>query len=270
MGIDDAGLRRQVRSYYSTVSRYIEKELLERHDGDFWRDLARAARDTTAGSHDLHVLDLGCGTGRVTETLADEAACVVGVDLSPEMLGRARRRLAHRPNVHLVLADMRSRCVSRSFGLVIAANDPFAHLVDDEDRDRALRTVAHHVHPEEGRFVLDAYWLGERRMEEAASAGGFHRERTVETSGPDLHIRETWRCDIETRRCTVRYEYVQDERPVDEASFRARLWSVEEIHRRLNRAGLRVRSLWGGFDRRPFEPTEADHLIVYAGAEDGR
>lgn len=250
-------LRRQVRSYYRTVSRYIERELSGRDDRRFWRDLARR----TGGGP---VLELGCGTGRVTGTLAGDARRVVGVDLSAEMLKRARDRLGDRPHVHLILADIRSLRLARSFRLVVAANDPFTHLLEDADRRRALETVARHLEPERGRFVLDAHWLGEENLEEAASAGGFRRERTVEGAGGGLRIRERWRCDRETRRCTVRYEYLEADGSSSRASFRARLWSLPELRGRLDEAGLRVRSLWGGFDRAPFEREVASHLIVEA------
>lgn len=256
-GSRNDSLRRQVRSYYRTVSRYIEKELLGRDDRKFWEDIARRVGGAP-------VLELGCGTGRVTETLAEESGRVVAVDLSPEMLERARRRLGARSDVHLVLADMRTLRLARSFQLVVAANDPFTHLLEDPDRRRALDTVARHMDSDGGRFVLDAYWLSEEKLEEAASPAGFGRERTVDASGEELRIREHWRCDAETRRCTVRYEYLEADGNRSRASFRGRLWSLEEMHRALDEAGLRVRSLWGDFECNAFEPEEASHLIVEA------
>lgn len=264
----DGGLREEVRSYYDTVSRYIEVELVRRHDQEFWERIVAQADHPT-------ILDLGCGTGRITEVLTRDASSVVGIDLSPEMLHRARRRLVHRADVHLILADMRSLRLARRFDLVVAANDPFVHLVEDRDRERALETVAAHLEPGGGRFVLDAFWLGEDRLEQAGRPGGYRRERTLEADEisrrSPLRIREAWRCDPERRRCRVRYEYVpqDDDEDVDTANrdravFHARLWSVEEIEDRLGRVGLRIDALKGGFDGRPFDPAHASHLIVEA------
>lgn len=253
-------VRRQVRSYYRTVSRYIEAELLGRDDRKFWAERAR-------GSGGAPVLELGCGTGRVTEVLAAQCEGVVGVDLSPEMLQRARRRVRPRPDVLLVLADMRSLRLAARFRLVVAANDPFTHLVEDADRLRALRTVTRHLESGTGRFVLDAHWLGPERFADAATGEGLRRERTVDTGGTGkdtLRIREHWRCDAETRRCTVRYEYHEPDGGVSRASFRGRLWSVEEVTEKLEGAGLRLRALHGDYDGRPFEPDDARHLIVEA------
>lgn len=286
---EDARLREEVREYYDTVSRYIEVELERRHDRAFWRRVL----DQTEPSA---VLDLGCGTGRITRFLADRGSLVVGVDLSRKMLRRARQRLEDRPDVHLIVADMRSLRLGRTFQLVVAANDPFTHLVEDEDRDRALETVARHLDPRGGRFVLDAFWLGEERLRRAARPEGFRRERCLEPNDGDLEgtdlpsgslrIRETWKCDRESRRCRVRFEYIPSGpqsdvpsengskigaggRTIDRASFHARLWSVEELEDRLGRAGLRIDTLEGGFDGRPFEPEEARHLIVHASRAPG-
>jgi 2-polyprenyl-3-methyl-5-hydroxy-6-metoxy-1,4-benzoquinol methylase len=50
---------------------------------------------------DMKVLDFGCGAGRVTRALAQTFGTVCGVDISSEMLGRAKQALAPISNVHL-------------------------------------------------------------------------------------------------------------------------------------------------------------------------
>jgi SAM-dependent methyltransferase len=54
------------------------------------------------------VLDLGCGLGRLTRPLAERAARVVALDVSAEMLARARALNAHLGNVDWVQGDGRS------------------------------------------------------------------------------------------------------------------------------------------------------------------
>ena len=59
---------------------------LGRRDVPFWRRIALAA--------DGPVLELGCGTGRISRPLARAGVNLVGIDRSAPMLDRARRRLA--------------------------------------------------------------------------------------------------------------------------------------------------------------------------------
>lgn len=253
----DDPLRHDVRAYYRTVSRYIEKELARRRDREFWEKVGASA----AGER---ILELGCGTGRVTSVLARSGSPIVGVDLSPEMLRRARGRLGRGCGVSLVMADMRVLPFSRTFRLVVAADDPFAHLLRDRDRRAALEAVADHLDPDGGRFILDAHWLEQSRWRRSLTPEGFHRERALHQAGSELRIREEWRCDAETRCCTVRYEYREDGGRPERASFRARLWSVDEMRCRLEEAGLRLRSLRGDYEGTPFEPSTAHHLVVEA------
>jgi SAM-dependent methyltransferase len=182
---------------------------------------------------------------------------VVAFDLSPELIALARRRLADRPHVSLLVADMRELRLRERFDLVAAVDDPFVHLTEDEDRDRAFARVAEHLGPR-GRFVLDAAWFPPEDREAAAS--GLVRERFA--AGGDLRVREIWTCDPGSRLCTARYEYRQEGQLVGGASFPGRLWSVEELESRARAAGLEVSRLWGDYDRRPWSRETSPRLIA--------
>lgn len=251
-----AAVEGEVRRYYRTVSRFIDRERLGRPDRSFWRTVAREHRGGVG-------LDLGCGTGRVTRLLAAELARVVGVDLSPEMLalarGRAGRGRSAAGRVSLVAADIRSLALRRRFDLVTAANDPLAHLGSGEDRDRALAAVAAHLAPG-GRFVLEAHWFPPRRLERARAAAGLVLEHPGRGG---LRVRETWHCAPDGT-CRAGYEYRREGELLARAAFRSRYWTEAEVEERFARAGLAVSALWGGWDRSPWRPERAHRLLVEA------
>src|SRR5437773_3783555 len=75
---------------------------LGRRDVAFWRRLAADARGP--------ILELGCGTGRVTLPLARAGAAIVGIDRSTAMLARAVRRMGRvaRINPQSAIGNRRS------------------------------------------------------------------------------------------------------------------------------------------------------------------
>jgi SAM-dependent methyltransferase len=241
----------QIRAYYHRVLPFFEQELADRGDGELWS----WAAGTPAG---CRVLELGAGTGRATSFLARAAGRVLALDLAPELIAVARRRLAGSSNVALLVADMREVAFRTRFDLVVAVDDPFVHLTCDEDRDRAFAVAARHLAPD-GRFLLDAAWLSPEQRRAAALPEGLVLARCGRGA---LAVREVWRCDPQTRVCSACFEYRLRDRPMERVSFTARLWSIDELERRARAAGLQVTQLWGDYDRRPWNRETSPRLIA--------
>lgn len=249
--------RSDVEAYYRDVAPFYDAELVDRDDLRFWEEIAAAQRGG-------RMLELGAGSGRVTAVLAPFAAAMVGIDLSPELLRLARRRLAAWPDVHLVRSDMRALAFRRPFDLIVAPNDPLSHLVDAADRDQTLQVVARHLAPS-GRFVLDALWLSPEATSAMASAGGRVRRHTASLDGRRLWIEERWeRPDGQGHCCHAQYAYRRAGSPPVLAEFDARDWSPAELSGRFRRAGLAITEVWGSYRRTPWDPQNSSQLIVEA------
>jgi len=84
------------REWYQSddvVARYEDKRFSG--GGRLIDDRERAAvRESLAPVEDRDLLEIACGTGRFTVMLADAGGDVVGLDVSAEMLGRAREKAA--------------------------------------------------------------------------------------------------------------------------------------------------------------------------------
>src|SRR5215212_8947602 len=70
---------------YAPFYDWENAQTLARRDVGFWQRLA--------GAQEGRVLELGCGTGRLTIPIARTGARIVGIDRSAPMLARARQRL---------------------------------------------------------------------------------------------------------------------------------------------------------------------------------
>src|SRR5437762_719368 len=209
--------------YYSTVAAFYQSEMAMRGDIPLWRSVV--ARTGTRS-----VLDLGCGDGRVARALRDVE--VVGIDVLTALL-------PPEPGFEFIQADMRDLPFpERRFDLAIAANDPFAHLLEDDDRasalDEALRVA--------GRVVIDG--LAITAIDDARSeATGLMREAIL-PGGVTRH--ETWH-GLGGHRYRTTYRYLRDGTLLGEATADVRAWSHDEPALRGRLAsfvpGLHVRSV---------------------------
>lgn len=252
------GLREELEAYYRPLLPLWDTTLAGRGDLGLWRWAAEAWAGRPA-------LELGAGSGRITEVLAEGPTPLVALDLNRDALRRARRRLAgRRPAAHFVLADMRRFRLGARFSLVACANDPFSHLRTDAGRSSALRRIADHL-AGDGALILDALWFPEARRRRAAGPGGLTLERTVAAdAAPETTVRHTWRCDPGSARCTGRFECRRGGEVVARSVFVGRHWTRGELERRLPAAGLRIEDVWGDYGRGPWTP-QSEQLVVLAG-----
>jgi SAM-dependent methyltransferase len=97
------------------------------------------------------VLELGCGTGRVTLHLARRGHTVIGLDNEPELVESLRERGGGLP-VEAVLGDARRPSLEREVALAIAPMQVLQLLPSAADRASCLTAVASHLSPG-GRFA---------------------------------------------------------------------------------------------------------------------
>jgi SAM-dependent methyltransferase len=224
-----------------------------------------------AGDAGGPVLELGCGTGRVLAPCAAAAGGGVGVDVSPAMLERARRRLAAgglADRVELRLGDMRTVRLDRRFPLVTIPFRSMFHLPGDEDWLAALATVREHLAPG-GRFAGDVF-VPDPGLLAGRHEDGFGGEVRHPDTGQRVALWEHSSFDPVAQVAHKRRisEVLDDDGLVLER--RHRLLEVHfrypnEVLRLLGAAGLVVEQVFGGFDGRPLD-SGAEDLIWIARA----
>jgi 2-polyprenyl-3-methyl-5-hydroxy-6-metoxy-1,4-benzoquinol methylase len=90
------------------------------------------------------VLDVGCGLGLLSRLLAAHAKSVLGVDIAPSAVARARASHADLPNVRFETHDVLDlpRCLDGQFDLVVIA-DVLYYLSPLDDS--LLQTIAKRI-----------------------------------------------------------------------------------------------------------------------------
>jgi SAM-dependent methyltransferase len=239
---------------------------LGRRDVPFWRNLAIQNRGT--------VLELGCGTGRISLPLGRAGVPLIGIDRSEPMLARARQRvrlarLGHR--VRLIRGDIRflpfrsvrARSRESGFSMVMAPYGMLQSLLRERDLSITLDAVKRVLRPG-GTFGVELVadlpaWEEYRKR---VSLAGWRRRR----GGSHVTLVETVSQD-RARRLTMFNQEFTERRGRTRSTRRFRLTfrtlSVPQMARRLEKAGFEITALLGDYRGSPWDP-RADVWIILA------
>ena len=247
---------------YAPFYDWENAQTVARRDVPFWRRLAAA--------QDGPVLELGCGTGRISLPVLKAGAHLVGIDRSAPMLARAQQRVRRARldrRALLVRGDIRSLPFRqrRPFSLVMAPYGILQSLTRERDLTATLTSVAR-VLRRGGLFGIDLVpdlprWSEYDRR--TSLSGSTSRGRR---GGAHLTLIESVRQDRGRRLTIFDQEYVVKrgaERHVHRFSLTFRTLSVQQMTSRLERAGFRVQAVLGDYDGGPWD-ARADVWVILA------
>ena len=101
------------------------------------------------------LLDLGCGTGNITQRLAKSGYDMIGVDNSAEMLEIAQEKnIEEESQILYLLQDMREFELYGTVRAVISICDSMNYIIEYEDLTEVFRLVNNYLDPE-GYFIFD-------------------------------------------------------------------------------------------------------------------
>lgn len=139
-------------SGYGAISRVYDR-LNAEIDYSAWADGIEKAFDTYMEKRPEIVLDLACGTGRMTFELAHRGYDMIGADISADMLSRAMMNQTDE-SILWLMQDMRSFELYGSVGAVVCCLDAVNCLLTTEDLKACFRTV-HNYLDTGGLFIFD-------------------------------------------------------------------------------------------------------------------
>ena len=107
------------------------------------------------GVEDGLVLDLGCGTGTMTEILASKGYDMTGVDFSEEMLDIAmQKRAKSGHDILYLMQDMREFELYGTVRAIVSVCDSMNYLTEDGDLEQVFRLANNYLDPG-GLFIFD-------------------------------------------------------------------------------------------------------------------
>jgi SAM-dependent methyltransferase len=241
----------------ASLAEYSEPELYDLEnpdfapDGPFYLALAR--------QYGGLVLDLGCGTGRITIPLARQGVPITGLDVMPAMLEHARAKAAGLP-ITWIEADARTFQLATRFQLILDTGSTLQHLLERADHEAVLARVREHLAPH-GRAVFQTFAPHPSRLVELAEHDWFtyedHAGRAIRVSGS---VGYEHRSQVFHEDAIRRWRGEAGEEVLRFAPLARRMFFPQELELLLHYNGFTVVQQLGDWDGGPI--TNESHLMI--------
>jgi SAM-dependent methyltransferase len=248
---------------FANLLEYSEPDLYDLENPDFAPDGAfyLALTQQYAGP----VLDLGCGTGRITIPLARHGVPITGIDVMPAMLARAQSKAANLP-ITWVQADVRAFQLPAHFRLILDTGTTLQHVLDRVDHEAVLARVREHLTPD-GYAVFHTFAPHPTRLVNMAEHDWFtyaaEPGRTVRVSGS---IRYDHRNQVFHEDAIRRWQDVTGQEIVRSAPLARRMFFPKEFELLLHYNGFKVVQQYGDWNGSPITNDSQLMIMVCARA----
>jgi len=229
-------------------------------DVEFYLELARQAKGK--------VLELACGTGRITIPLAQAGVDVTGLDLSAEMLERARKKAQESgvgDRLRLLQGDMRHFQLGQTFSLIMIPFRSFLHLLHIHEQMKALQCIRQHLAPG-GKLAMNVFVPKIEQFVEEAEKFSLRGTYRLE-NGDEVAMWDYTRFDHfqQLSEVTRIYERTDPNGVVTErvkGRFTLRYIYPAELHHLLRLNGFKVVQRYGSFSKEPFNAKSKELILV--------
>lgn len=267
---DESQRQHELTAFYGDAADYdLTYADFTRYDLPFWEQLVTEQPYR-------RVVELGCGTGRLTIPLARLGAArgfrIAGLDRTEPMLAQASaKRAAEPPEVQAALSfhqgDMRAwQLDGGPFDLIIVPFNVAMHLHSLDDQLAAWRCAYAQLAPG-GRFVVDLFIPSIKQL-----IDGVYHPPADEHRAPDgsrlVAEREERHYDSfsQTQRLqrTTRYSFDDPATPDRETyhEIDIHMYFPRELHLLFLHSGFEIAAAYGGYHRRPLGPGSTRQIIV--------
>ena len=210
---------------------------------------------------EARILELCCGTGRLTLPIAKDGYNISGVDITSSMLEQAKVKASEAGlKIEFIEADIRTLELHEKYDLIFIPFNSIHHLYQNKDLFQALNVVKNHL-KENGRFLLDCYNPNIKYIIEGEKEQKVIAEYTTE-DGRNVLIKQKMRYENKTQINRIEwYYYINDEFDSIQ-NLDMRLFFPQELDSYLECNGFDIIHKFGGFKEEVFNDNSEKQIFV--------
>lgn len=207
------------------------------------------------------ILELCCGTGRLTVPIAKAGYNICGVDYTSSMLEQAKVKASEAGlEINFIEADIRSLNLQEKFDFIFIPFNSIHHLYKNEDLFKALNGVKNHL-KEGGLFLLDCFNPNIQYIVEGEKEQRKIAEYTTE-DGRAVLIKQTMRYESATQINRIEWHYFINGEFHSIQNLDMRLFFPQELDSYLEGAGFEITHKFGSFEEERFENKSEKQIFV--------
>ncbi|MCA0151654.1 class I SAM-dependent methyltransferase [Winogradskyella vincentii] len=210
---------------------------------------------------DALILELCCGTGRLTLPIAKEGYNITGVDFTASMLDQAKVKASNEGLViKFIEADMRYLDLQDKFDLIFIPFNSIHHLYKNEDVLNAFNAVKKHLKPK-GLFILDCFNPniqfivdGGKELKQISSY--------ITEDGRKVDIKEIMHYENKTQVNRIEWHYYINGEFDSVQNLDMRMFYPQELNSYLEMSGFNILNKFGNFKEDEFNDTSDKQIFV--------
>jgi SAM-dependent methyltransferase len=207
------------------------------------------------------ILELCCGSGRLTLPIAKAGYDICGVDYTSSMLEQAKAKASKEGlNLKFIEADIRTLDLPEKYDLIFIPFNSIHHLYKNEDLFKAFNVVKNHL-KEGGLFLLDCFnpqiefiVEGEKKLKDIAAY--------TTNDGREIVIKEIMRYENNTQINRIKWHYYINGAFDSIQNLDMRLFFPQELDAYLKWNGFNVIHKFGNFDEEAFKDTSEKQIFI--------
>ncbi len=210
---------------------------------------------------DACILELCCGTGRLTIPIAKDGYDICGVDFTSSMLEQAKvRALEEGLEITFIEADIRSLNLSKTYDLIFIPFNSIHHLYENMDLFKAFNVVKNHL-KEGGSFLLDCFNPNIKYIVEAEKEQQEIAKYTTK-DGRQVLIKQNMRYESKTQINRIEWHYFINGQFHSIQNLDMRLFFPQELDAYLKWNGFNIIHKYGSFDEDAFHDHSEKQIFI--------
>ncbi|MFX1389809.1 MAG: class I SAM-dependent methyltransferase [Promethearchaeota archaeon] len=207
------------------------------------------------------ILELACGTGRVTLPIAKEGLSITGLDLLQSMLKEAKRKSKELGlEIEWIEADMTDLDLKKKFNLILMPGCAFNWFLELDWVEKCLSRIKKHLNPK-AAFIFDAFNPNLNILTRDPSTT-YINAKYEDPDGKGLVIvNESNKYDKATQINEIQLSYSIADKII-ENKLKLRIFFPQELDAILKYNGFKISNKYGDFDQTPFNSDSRRQIFI--------